>query len=543
MKKKAELTSVGLRLGGRAKARVIGADGQVRTETPWKKNLVMNDGLADIVNAVNFLSLVNTCRAGTGTSATKAALDGTFAQTGTTVTRSTGTGTFSAGDVGKHIKFGTGEERRITSFSSSTEVEVRESGTVSATSLELYETETTALDAQVKFSSTLDGGAGANETSVNTSENSIYFKRTYNFAVEVSTVNYNEIGISRASASDLFARIVLDSTVTVNSGEQLQIVYELTVTCPTWLTSTPITPVVSGWPYPYEATSIVHGGASFDVTFTEDHHYLAGDEITISNAVPTEVAISSISSDPSEFTVTTSGVHGLSVSDSIEIEGASPSGYNGTWTVAAVDSTTVFRVTSGINPGAGSGGTVRLSTPTPYFNGTWTIASVPTSDSIRITDATISTGFDASNGDIVGSLAGDVRVWGSGDEIFFTLSNTKYQIAEYAAAALIRCSLWRDGSEITSLGLGQGGFLTGAAATATRSSSRSAYDPVDQSWTRYREFDIDEGNFDDIKQIGFQGGPGSSASAFLITFDQNQRKEAGYSLGFGYKVTLRQDLP
>lgn len=534
-----------MRLGGRAKARVIRPDGSIKSETGWNRNLILNGGLADGVSAGKWLAMLTYCRAGTGTSATKAALNGTYAQTGTTITRSTGTGTFSAGDVGKHIKFGTGEERRITSFTSSTEVEVRESGAVSATTLDLYETETTSLDAEVKNTNTLNGDAGANTATPNTSTGALTVKRTFDFSAEVGTVNYNEIGISRGTGTDLFARIVLDSTVSVNAGEQLQIVYEVVLTCPTWLSSTPITPTITGWPYAYTVTDITHGGASFDVTFSIDHHYLAGDEITISNAVPTQVAISTISSTVSEFTVTTSAAHGLSVSDSIEIEGASPGGYNGTWTVAAVDSTTVFRVTSGINLGAGSGGTVRLSTPSPYFNGTWTVASVPTLNSIRITDATISTGFDSSNGDVVGTLDGDVRLWSGSNIVCIEqgLSAGRLELCDFGNnASLFRCCFYEDGNEIATLGLGVGTTIPAPDYTASRSEVFGGYDSDEQSITRTFTFDIDEANSTTLKQFFIQGND-TSGSAIVVTFDQNQRKDSDYTLAIGYKVTVRQDLP
>lgn len=71
------------------------------------------------------------------------------------------------------------------------------------------------------------------------------------------------------------------------------------------------------------------------------------------------LAISSISSTASNFTITVPTSHGRVAGDAILIEGATPVAYNGAWTVASVTETTIT-VNSTLNPGpAAVTGTVR----------------------------------------------------------------------------------------------------------------------------------------------------------------------------------------
>lgn len=459
--------NLGVRGSGRCKVRILDANTKkVLEERPWQTNLILNPGIRD-VDTRQFIGQLAKCRAGTGTTPSKSTLDGTFALSGTTLTRSTGTGTFTAGDVDKYVKFGTGEEHLIVSFTSSTEVEVRDSGTVAATSLELYDTARTALDAEVADHVSLNGGAGANTQTIDTGTGNLLVKRTYDFAAEVGTVNYNEIGISRIVAGDLFARIVLASTVTVNAGQQLQVVYELSLTCSTWLTLTPITPTISGWPWQYTNTGIADTATKFVVTFDDNHHYSIGDEITIS--------------------------------------GATPSAYNGTWTIAAVPSTTSIEITSGINPGAST-----------------------------------------VHGTTVGTLAADVRLKSGANEVPFEdlAGGSDWQICDPDASATeFVVYAVQEANIITTLGLGTGSVTATGSVSATRAGTKSAMNANDFSWERTRTFDIDEANWTDLKQIFMQGHSGSSKVAIVITFDQNQRKDSGYILTVGYKCTFRQDLP
>jgi len=281
----------------------------------------------------------------------------------------------------------------------------------------------------------------------------------------------------------------------------------------------------------------VHSGTDFDVTFTEDHHFLAGGDVTITNAIPEEIGVSTYASDSSEFTITTATPHGLSVSDSIEIADASVSAYNGSWTVAAVDSTTVFRITSAANPGAASGGTVRKSTPGTYFNGTWTIASVPTTDSIRITDATIATGTDAGSGDLEGELTGTAHY--TGEEIFPESGADIPASGCWARSSSFSVEMWT-GSEPTIPNFGSSTIPARQVIAATTIGSDCEADLTDHSMKDVKAFAVDQGNSTSVWGVFYTNT--DAQLSYAVKFDQPQRKDSGYTLQFGFQTTFRPAL-
>lgn len=82
----------------------------------------------------------------------------------------------------------------------------------------------------------------------------IKMRRTYDFPMETSDQAINEIGFApyNAAPSDtadnyaLFSRIVLPVTVSVLTGQQLRVTYELTVTLSP-ITDTAASPAITGW--------------------------------------------------------------------------------------------------------------------------------------------------------------------------------------------------------------------------------------------------------------------------------------------------------
>lgn len=88
------------------------------------------------------------------------------------------------------------------------------------------------LSNQVSFSTSFDAAAGANGTTIDTLASRAIHKRTFNFGVAASNVNYNEVGFSNnsSSVSNLFSRVILPATVTVLTGEILKVVYQLSCT-------------------------------------------------------------------------------------------------------------------------------------------------------------------------------------------------------------------------------------------------------------------------------------------------------------------------
>lgn len=78
-------------------------------------------------------------------------------------------------------------------------------------------------------------------------------------------------------------------------------------------------------------------------TETYETTFLTGMNVTLLSSGVTQT-ISSITSSSTTATVTTAAAHGYSTSNSVEISGANPTGYNGTFTIT-VTSTTTFTYT------------------------------------------------------------------------------------------------------------------------------------------------------------------------------------------------------
>lgn len=75
----------------------------------------------------------------------------------------------------------------------------------------------------------------------------IYLRKTYDSETEVSNQNINEVGFfTGASGGVMFSRVVLPSTVTVLTGQQLRLTYELQVTIGP-IAPTADAPVITGW--------------------------------------------------------------------------------------------------------------------------------------------------------------------------------------------------------------------------------------------------------------------------------------------------------
>lgn len=75
----------------------------------------------------------------------------------------------------------------------------------------------------------------------------IQARKTFDSEVEVADRNINEIGLFQsASGGVMFARIVLPATVTVLTGQQLRLTYELQITVGP-ITATNDSPTITGW--------------------------------------------------------------------------------------------------------------------------------------------------------------------------------------------------------------------------------------------------------------------------------------------------------
>lgn len=235
---------------------VDSATGRVVREAPdFRKNLILTAGLDRVAGSTNYWAeCMKYGVIGTDNTATTVDSGGTqAAQAGTTITLSGAADVqFSAGDVGNVIKWDTGEESTITSYTGATQVEATPSRTISASDFTLYRTNQTGLFTETKRSNGYLTGAGNCGASI--TQNGEYavvqLKRTFEFATETGTVNYNEAGVSWSLtvAANLFSRFILDNApVTVNDGEQMRIIYVLNLTIFPCSAQTRTSFSISGW--------------------------------------------------------------------------------------------------------------------------------------------------------------------------------------------------------------------------------------------------------------------------------------------------------
>lgn len=403
---------IGAELKGRVQVHVVNRKGQVISTRPWQNNLILDQGMDYYGNKNTFANMMSYCAAGTGTTPTRDVMDGTASQAATTVTLAGSTYTFSGGDVGKWIGWAGGQQAKITAYVSGTQVTVNRSQTVSSGSATLYRCNQVGLATEAKRTNTYpsytytDGRGASASWGVGGPPAVLTLRRTYDFTAEVGSVNYTEIGISptATAGNNLFSRILLAGAVTVASGQQLRITYELAITIAgTTRPSQTLPSTGGGWPYTYNISSISSTGSDFTVTTSAAHHYVAGGIINIAGAKRPRFTITAASSTGSDFTLTTSAPHGRSPGDSIIIEGVTPSGYNGTWTCASGTTGSTIVVTTGADPGTGTVfGNVRLAEPGTWYNGQWTIASV-TSTTVVVTSA-LNLGAAGNDGTVKNNL-------------------------------------------------------------------------------------------------------------------------------------------
>lgn len=233
----------------------------------------------------------------------------------------------------------------------------------------LFRTDRTALANQVKSTSTnpefIDpiDGRFSQASIFNSVEKTCTLRRTFDFTTETVNTNYTEIAIGQGlQTGERAAIILLSGAVTVEAGQLLRVIYDLEITPPGKDGPQIITDPIPGWPRPYNVSSITSTGSAFTVTLSEIHHYKAGGKITLAGVVYPRTAITAATSTGSNFTITAPG-HSFSSSDVITIQGMTPSGYNGTFTVASVAGDDIT-VTSTLNPGTGTiFGTVRKANP------------------------------------------------------------------------------------------------------------------------------------------------------------------------------------
>ena len=262
MKAKTMGSQIGCRVQGKFQCKVVdGATGRVIREFPVQKNLILNQGLDFYLSGSynGWPQLFAYACAGTGTTPTQNDSGAvTVSQSGTTITTSAPFLLGTTADVGRTIKWDTGEEAMITAQISTTQATVNTTASILDAEFTIYETNQTKMGGGIGAGNgttdvkrtltyvTGTGDCGTTWTAPHVSE----LKRTYDFTAESGSVTYTEVGTSYSptvNSPTLFMRAVLDTPVSLTAGQVLRFVYTLTVT---WSPSASFNAAVpiTGWP-------------------------------------------------------------------------------------------------------------------------------------------------------------------------------------------------------------------------------------------------------------------------------------------------------
>lgn len=236
-------TNIGL--GGQAKAQVIDSktgevvpflfQGEMVTETPWKHNLMLNEGMNKFGSyGINWAvtnshptssGFLSRCEVGTGSSENKFVPAGvTASQSGNTITLSASVPTTSS-HVGRVIKWDSGETAFITVVDGTTWT-AKESQTVASGPFTIYRTNRVGLQSSSKSSP--EGGSNIHYDTEDAVGAYFEIEIAYTFSVEAANVNYNECGI-RDLQGVMFSRVVFSSSITVLEGQQIRVVYRFRI--------------------------------------------------------------------------------------------------------------------------------------------------------------------------------------------------------------------------------------------------------------------------------------------------------------------------
>lgn len=225
---------------------VIDRDGSLRWFHPWRSNLILDVGLNQVATS-GWPAMTTYAAVGTGTTATNRDSGViTFTRAGNVVTASAAF--FEAADVGRLLKFDTGEEMYVSAFTSATEVTVNIAGALGASPGTVWYVNQTQLTTQTKRTNQYLQDSGDNGSSWNAVNGEITHKCTFVFSTEAAPITYREVGWSWGNVgTDLFGRDVLPGGGdALAAGQQYVIICELILRLsPVAITAVPN--VATGW--------------------------------------------------------------------------------------------------------------------------------------------------------------------------------------------------------------------------------------------------------------------------------------------------------
>jgi len=253
-------------LEGFYKVAVVDAQGEeVWRQPEWNKNLILNQGM-DMMPSYYLAEVMRYAVAGTGSrvnSITSSASQASVIEGGLALDPQPGgiqnfdteiwggwSGSLASGDM---IKFADGTEVRVGTVGA-TSCAVTPTSTVSTQSFTIWKTSQTSMHHESKRGgSGIAGSAyltGVGNCGSSIAANVVTYLRTYDFAVETVQTTYREVGVARATsgASTIFSRIMLPTTVSIDVGQRLRLVYQLQATFLPTSSQYVTNATVNGWP-------------------------------------------------------------------------------------------------------------------------------------------------------------------------------------------------------------------------------------------------------------------------------------------------------
>lgn len=216
--------------------RIVSPGGIILKESPWQKNLIMDQGLNNLAQKsggcgpCGLGDASKYCLIGSGTNPVLIPSSPvTVSQSTTTVTASGSF--FTAGMVGAILKYGhgtSGAEVYITGFTDATHVTVNTSATVASVVCSVWMVQQTALQTQLFVSNTYQTSGSSCGTTF--SSPNITLQRTYVFPTQGSPYTVNEIGWSPVNSGPIMGRAVLAVSDVVGTGNFYVVVIAITYT-------------------------------------------------------------------------------------------------------------------------------------------------------------------------------------------------------------------------------------------------------------------------------------------------------------------------
>lgn len=207
--------------------------GECVKESPWQKNLVLDQGLNALAQSTGACSVgasFAALRIGGGNNPTSFNSGSiTFTQATTTVIASASF--FTSAMVGGILKYGTGSggaEQYITAFTSATQVTVTSSATVAASVGTVWMVQQTALQTLLFTTNTYQTSGGSNSTTYSAGQQ--VMQRTFVNGVQGSPYTVNELGWNSVIGGTVVnGRIVLSSSDVIGTSNFYVVIMQLTI--------------------------------------------------------------------------------------------------------------------------------------------------------------------------------------------------------------------------------------------------------------------------------------------------------------------------